>query len=162
MLSWAHYEGVVRESIHSLKYQNNLALGYLFALNLTSLIKSAGWDINFIVPVPLSKSHFRKRGYNQAALISRPLSKALKTGHLSRGLTRIRETATQTNLSAEARFLNVEGAFLGNTAKLINKNVLLVDDVITTGATMVNCTEALLAAGAAKVYCVSVARVFIG
>jgi competence protein ComFC len=64
-------------------------------------------------------------------------------------------------LSAEQRFLNVEGAFSGNPAKLNNKTVLLVDDVITTGAIMVNCTKALLTSGASKVYCISVAKVFV-
>jgi ComF family protein len=161
MLSWAHYEGNVRECIHSLKYKNNLALGYLFALKLQPIVASTGWQINTVIPVPLSKSHLKSRGYNQAALISRPLAQCLQVHHETRALTRVRETATQTKLSAQERFLNVEGAFSGNTAKLSNKNVLLVDDVITTGATMVNCTKALLESGASKVYCISVARVFV-
>jgi predicted amidophosphoribosyltransferase len=76
-------------------------------------------------------------------------------------LQRIKETSTQTKLNAEQRYLNVEGAFSGNPAKLKGKTVLLVDDVITTGATMINCTKALLTSGALKVYCISVARVFI-
>jgi predicted amidophosphoribosyltransferase len=74
---------------------------------------------------------------------------------------RVRETATQTKLNADQRIKNVEGAFSGNPAKLNNKHVLLVDDVITTGATMINCTKALLTSGASKVYCISVARVFV-
>jgi competence protein ComFC len=161
MLSWAHYDGSVRESIHSMKYKNNIALGHIFALKLMSEVIAANWLIDLVIPVPLSKSHFKNRGYNQAAIISRPLSHALGARHEVRALRRIRETSTQTKLNADQRFINVEGAFSGNPAKLIGKKVLLVDDVITTGATMINCTKALLASGASKVYCISVARVFV-
>lgn len=161
IISWAHYESSVRNSIHSLKYRNNLALGYFFAMKPLPKVIEASWSIDLVTPVPLSKSHFKERGYNQAALISHPLARGLGVRHETKALQRIRETSTQTKLSAEQRFLNVEGAFSGNPAKLNNKTVLLVDDVITTGATMVNCTKALLTSGASKVYCISVARVFV-
>ena len=161
MLSWAHFEGSVRDSIHSMKYQNNIALGYFFSQKLLSEVIAANWLIDLIIPVPLSKSHYKDRGYNQAALISRPLSLALGIRHEKSALMRVRETATQTKLNADQRIKNVEGAFSGNPAKLNNKHVLLVDDVITTGATMINCTKALLTSGASKVYCISVARVFV-
>lgn len=161
MISWAHYESSVRNSIHTFKYQNNIALGYFFAMKLLPLVIDANWSIDLVTPVPLSKSHYKDRGYNQAALISRPLARSLGVRHETKAIQRIRETSTQTKLSADQRFINVEGAFSGNPAKLNNKNVLLVDDVITTGATMVNCTKALLASGASKVYCISVARVFV-
>ncbi len=161
MLSWANYENTVRDSVHSLKYKNNIALGYFFALKLLPELITAQWPIDLVIPVPLSKSHLKSRGYNQATLISRPLSRALHILHETRGLLRVRETSTQTKLSAEQRFLNVEGAFSGNPAKLSDKNVLLVDDVITTGATMINCTKALLTSGASKVFCISVARVIV-
>jgi len=161
MLSWAQYNSSVRNSIHSLKYRNNIALGRFFAMKLLPVVIAANWPIDLVVPVPLSKSHYKNRGYNQAALISRPLARSLSLHHDTNALKRIRETSTQTKLSADQRFLNVEGAFSGNPAKLNNKTVLLVDDVITTGATMVNCTKALLTSGASKVYCLSVARVFV-
>ncbi len=76
-------------------------------------------------------------------------------------LMRIKETSPQFRLSASERQLNVADAFLGNPAKIKGRGVLIVDDVITTGATMDNCTKALLASGATKVYCISVARVVI-
>jgi competence protein ComFC len=114
-----------------------------------------------VSPVPLSRLHIKSRGYNQAVLISRPLSHALGIAHDTRTLQRIREISTQTKLSAEQRFINVEGAFSGNPAKLNDKSVLLVDDVITTGATMINCTKALLTSGASKVFCVSATRMFV-
>jgi ComF family protein len=161
MLSWAQYEGSVRNSIHSLKYRNNIALGYFFAMKLLPMIIETSWPIDLVLPVPLSKSHYKNRGYNQAALISRPLARSLNVQHDTKALQRIRETSTQTKLSADQRFLNVEGAFSANPAKLKDKKVLLVDDVITTGATMINCTKALLTSGASKVFCISVARVFV-
>lgn len=161
MLSWAHYKSSVRQAIHSMKYKNNIALGYYFALKLIPEVVATNWPIDLVIPVPLSRSHNKSRGYNQAVLISRPLSRALHLAHETGVLKRIRETSTQTKLNAEQRFQNVEGAFSGNPAKLNGKNVLLVDDVITTGATMINCTKALLASGALNVYCISVARVFV-
>jgi competence protein ComFC len=76
-------------------------------------------------------------------------------------LFRIKETKSQVNLPGEERHANVKDAFWGNPAKLNGRTVLLVDDVITTGATMENCTKALLASGAKKVYCISIARVIV-
>ncbi len=114
-----------------------------------------------VIPVPLNKSHFKERGFNQSALISRPIAHFAEKPFSANGLRRIRETAAQFSLCSEERQNNVKDAFWANPAKLNGKAVLLVDDIITTGATMENCTKALLAAGGKKVYCLSVASVFI-
>jgi competence protein ComFC len=78
--------------------------------------------------------------------------------HSNSAVARIKETVTQTTLHAKERFENMEDAFFGNPDKLKGRSVLVVDDVITTGATMQNCAKAILNAGAEKVYCISVAR----
>jgi ComF family protein len=161
MRSWAVYEGPVREAIHSLKYKNNIPLGYFFSQKLIPLIEKAGWSFDTVVPVPLSRSRQRSRGFNQSSLIARPLAHYFKIPFDAQSLFRIRETSPQFDLNAKERILNVEGAFLGNPANNKGKRVLIIDDVITTGATMVNCTNALLDSGASKVFCLSVARVVL-
>jgi ComF family protein len=159
MRSWAVYDKTVRQAIHSLKYKNNISLGYFFSQKIQSIITTQPWDFDIVIPVPLSKNHLKERGYNQSSLIGRPLSHLFGKSFLPDAIIRNRETKSQFELTAQERFENVKDAFLGNPAKLKGKGVLLVDDVITTGATMENCTKALLTAGASRVYCVSVARV---
>ncbi len=161
MRSWVEYSGAARDSIHSLKYKNNIALGHLYSKKLSEIVKKTSWKFDLVIPVPLSKKHFRERGFNQSSLIARPLAHLLDKSYEGSTLFRIRETKSQVNLSAEERHANVKDAFWGNPAKLNSRTVLLVDDVITTGATMENCVHALLASGAKKVYCISVARVVV-
>ncbi len=161
MRSWAIYEGPIREAIHSLKYKNNIPLGYYFSQKLVPLILEAGWNFDVVVPVPLNPSRLRSRGFNQSTLIARPLAHQFNLPFDNKSLSRIRDTSPQVDLSANERFLNVEGAFLGNPANIKGKGVLIIDDVITTGATMINCTKALLESGATKVFCLSVARVIL-
>lgn len=125
------------------------------------MIQKEKWEIDKVIPVPINKSRLKERGFNHSALISRPIAHFFQIPFDANGLKRIRETATQFSLSSEERQENVKDAFWGNPATLKDKTVLLVDDIITTGATIDNCTKALLAAGAKKVYCLSVARVFV-
>jgi len=161
MRSWAVYSDSIRESIHSLKYKNNIPLGYFFSQKLIPIIDKANWQFDLIIPVPINRSHYRERGFNQSSLIARPLAHYFGLPFSDTALNRIRETASQFSLGAEERIRNVEGAFRGNPAKIKGKGVLLIDDIITTGATMVNCTKALVESGATKVYCLSVARVVV-
>jgi competence protein ComFC len=161
MRSWAVYSESIRESIHSLKYKNNIPLGYYFSKKLIPLIAIANWSFDLVVPVPLNRSHYRDRGYNQSSLIARPLAHSLGLPFNDSALERIRETSPQFSLSAEERILNVKDAFRGNPANIKGKGVLIIDDVITTGATMENCTKALVESGATRVYCLSVARVIV-
>lgn len=161
MRSWAVYSESIRESIHSLKYKNNVPLGYFFSQQLVPLVDKAGWNFDLVVPVPLNRSHYRERGYNQSSLIARPLARSLGLPFTDSALKRIRETSPQFKLNAEERIKNVKDAFYGNPANIKGKGVLIIDDVITTGATMENCSKALVEAGATKVYCLSVARVIV-
>jgi ComF family protein len=158
MRSWAVYDGVVRNSIIKLKFKQDLGLGHQLAKPLITLLNQTGWEIDLVVPIPLSKSHLKSRGYNQAALISYPISLAYGFQHSTSAILRIKETASQVRLQVEDRYQNMVGAFLGNPAKLKGKRILVVDDVITTGATMHNCVNAIRDAGAKEVFCISVAR----
>jgi len=151
------YEGVVRECVHALKYGNNHGMGEMFAVWLAAMVHEEGWEVDLIVPVPLSQPRQKARGYNQAARIAKPLSVYLGEAYSSFALARIRETRSQVGLSVEERQINVTGAFRAEPGVVKDKRVLLVDDVMTTGSTMRACSEALLLGGAAAVYCVTVA-----
>ena len=154
----AHYEGVLRECLHSLKYDENRGLGELFARWLAPLVSKASWQIELVIPVPLSDERFRERGYNQSALIARPLAAQLGLPYNNYGLKRVLNTPSQVGLSAEDRRRNVAKAFSAEKAIVSSKSVLLVDDVMTTGSTLGACADALLHVGAKAVYAVTVGR----
>jgi competence protein ComFC len=156
--SWAEYRGPVRRALHGLKYRQNLALGDSLSIHLIHLYNQLNWSVDMIIPVPLSPKRKRSRGYNQAALLARPLS--LATGIPYRGsvLIRLRETVSQVGLSEIDRSQNVRGAFSACSDQIRGKTILVVDDITTTGATIQNCALALIDAGADKVYGLTVAR----
>ena len=156
--SWALYEGPVREAIKRLKYRQNMSLGVILADPLVDLLDELGWEIDLVIPVPLGVARLRERGYNQAVLIARPL--ALRTGlrYNSKGLTRIRETQSQVGLSYDQRRANVQNAFHGNRDLIVNRKILVIDDVATSSSTMDACGAALKKAGAEKVYGLTLAR----
>jgi ComF family protein len=109
--------------------------------------------------VPLHPVKRRTRGYNQSEVLAAGLATRLGLPRLGRALRRIRFTSTQTSLTARQRADNVRGAFLASLpARFQQRHLLLVDDVMTTGATVSECSRCLLAAGAASVWVVTVAR----
>jgi ComF family protein len=154
----AHYEGVLRECLHSLKYDENRGLGELFARWLKPLVNNASWQIDLVLPVPLSDQRFHERGYNQSALIARPLAAQLGVPYNAYGLKRVLNTPSQVGLSAEERRRNVAKAFYAEEAIVMSKSILLVDDVMTTGSTLGACVDALMNGGAKAVYAVTVGR----
>ncbi len=158
LCSWAEFEGPLREAIHHFKYQQDVALGDFFCTFLIAIIEEHKWQFDLVVPVPVSKSRLKSRGYNQSELLSRPIARYFCVNHSTKALKRVRETESQFSLSSKERNRNMEDAFLGFPAKLNNKRVLVVDDIITTGATMNQCAKSLLQAGAKEVYGVSIAK----
>lgn len=140
-------ESRYRNLFHELKYKGQdligTEMGRLFGLELQGT-PFAGVDM--IHPVPLHPDKLRKRGYNQSALIAKGIAEILNIPVMSDLVIRTTETQTQTRKSRYDRWENVRNAFQINYPEaLCNKHVLLVDDVITTGATVEACTEALLA-----------------
>lgn len=159
--SWAEYEGPLREALHNLKYKNDLELGNVFSSALVTIIRALNWNFDFIIPMPISPNHYKVRGYNQSMVIARPIALALGISIANNLVERNKETRSQVNLNREERFKNLQSAFSANSAKLLNKKVLLVDDICTTGATISSCSKTLKDAGCSEIYCLTVARTLI-
>lgn len=153
----ADYEGVIRECIHALKYEKRLGFGWFFSKPLSEIVIKEGWQPDLISPVPLSQERMRERGYNQAAQIAKPLAARLGVQYNPYGLVRIRDTKSQVGLSAGERRINVAGAFEAKTELVFGKKVLIIDDVMTTGATLGACANALKLAGSNEIYCLVLA-----
>jgi len=156
--SWAIYQGPLRKAVQGLKYHRNLALGDYFAPALVEVFQAQHWDIDLVVPVPLSPNRRRQRGYNQAEILAFPFALAIQKPIDSRALTKYRETPSQVGRSANERRENVKGAFTANPKSVSGHRVVLIDDVITTGATLNECAVALFKAGANAVFGLTLAR----
>ncbi len=155
----APYAGPVREALHALKFRGRRALGApLGDLLVERCAPALPDDVDALVPVPLAPARARERGYNQAVLLAERAAPALGRPVRARWLTRVRPTAPQSELGADARRANVRGAFRAAPAA-IGRHVVVVDDVLTTGATVAECARALRAAGARAVGVLVVARV---
>ena len=152
------FAGSIRNAIHRLKYQRDIALAETLSCFLVELYHETKWEIDLIVPVPLGVVRRRERGYNQAALIAFPFSLAVQIPYCGRAIQRVRETSSQVDLGFLQRLENVKGAFWADPRKVAGKVVLVVDDVTTTGATLNSCADALKNAGAKTVYGFVVAR----
>lgn len=161
------FNPISKKLIYQFKYKPYLSSlsSFLTDLLYESLIQNENFnDLNhqslILVPIPLSSARFKKRGYNQAEILAKELSKRLGF-EVCNALERIKETRTQVGLSKEKRKENIAGAFALKT-KFVSyfkgKNVILVDDVLTTGSTFLEAASVLKRNGAVKVWAIAFAR----
>ena len=153
-------EGKVQHLVHELKYKGNADAGVFLGQELGKTIKEAPLfqGIDFLIPVPLHPKREKQRGYNQSMMIARGISEVTGIPVGAQFLFRSVDTATQTHKTKEERWLNVKDIFeLRNGEKLEGKNVLLVDDVLTTGATLEACALKLSGVSGITVSCATAA-----
>ncbi len=153
-------KGRVQRLLHQLKYKGIKDLGEHLGVRYGSLLQDYHYHEQFdlVIPVPLHKQKLRKRGYNQSAFFAKGLGKAMDVPVNNAALQRTINTGTQTNKNRLSRWQNVEQVFIvSKPDQVIGKRVLLVDDVLTTGATLEACAAALLSAGATEVSIATIA-----
>lgn len=155
-------ESEIQQVIHALKYQKYRSVGVLFGALLGNEVKKrTNINFDYIVPVPLHHSKKRERGYNQSSYIARGISKTLGCDVLEKCLKRTRFTKTQTQLDIHERRENVKDAFVLSNSykkKIFGKNLMIVDDVITTGSTILECMRVLKENGCGEVMICSIAK----
>jgi ComF family protein len=156
--SWAVFDSPVQNALHTLKYRKNIGLGDALAMQMVDFVRGLNWPVHMLIPTPLGKKRQQERGYNQVALVARPLAYELRLVYAPQALRKVRETRSQVGLNVQERRQNVSEAYQADPAAVKRKSVLIMDDVATTGSTIAASAEALLAAGAEDVYAVTIAR----
>lgn len=151
------YGGQAAVAIRHLKYGGRSYLGRPLATLLRPRLPEL-MPLDLVLPVPLHPRRLRKRGYNQAAVLAAELVRGQQLCALYGALKRHRDTGSQASLSRDRRLQNLRGAFTASAARVRGARALLVDDVMTTGATAAACSEALLDAGAQEVKVLTLAR----
>jgi len=154
--AWGWYRGTLQKLLHAFKFDGHDFLAPPLAGHLDDVVTSRDRDFDVLVAVPLHRKRLRERGYNQAELLSRHLARSIGIPGKS-WLARPVETRAQSTLPREDRAGNVRRAFVADR-RVRGASVLLVDDVMTTGATLEASARALREAGARRVCAVTVAR----
>ncbi|MBQ4068818.1 MAG: ComF family protein [Lachnospiraceae bacterium] len=151
------HNGQMKKSLYDFKYKNKREYAKAYGEELVNNLKYEilAWNADVIMPVPLHKSKLRHRGYNQAELIARELSRRLEIPMDSKILKRTRKTRAQKELNDSDRKKNVKNAFIVDKSIVKYKKVILVDDIYTTGSTIDSCAKVLKEKGVEKVYYVS-------
>lgn len=146
--------------IHAFKYEKKFLLGKMLGEMLAKGLEERMdyWKIDYIIPTPLHYMKKSERGFNQSYFIAAGIKNILGMGVKNDIVKRIRHTKSQTTMSMSERTLNVNGAFKVKNEKIIkDKNILIIDDVITTGSTIQEIGKVLLNAGANKIFAASAA-----
>jgi len=156
------YENIILNAIHQFKYKRDMSIGKI----MSSFMADFSYpdidltDYSLIIPVPLHIKRLRERGFNQSLILARAVGKKRKIPVDFSMLKRHKFTITQTGLNKHERKQNIKGAFeISDKKKIHGKNVILVDDVYTTGATVNECAKTLLQEGAQKISVLTLARV---
>lgn len=154
--SFGLYHDPLRKGINLLKYHGKKRLSRPLS---EFLIRAGLPEADSVIPVPLYHKRLRKREFNQSALISKYIAEEMKSRLLLDCLVKVRDTLPQVGLRYKARVNNIKGAFkVSNNEFIKDRSIILVDDVVTTGATIRECSRTLKKAGAGKIYVVSLAH----
>jgi ComF family protein len=154
------YDDVSRPLVLAFKHGGHMDRIDMFAAQMHRAGRTMLADADLILPVPLHRWRLAKRRFNQSALLASALSRRSGVPMDPHGLLRTKQTPTQGGLSAKGRRRNVQGAFtVAEPEAVAGKRLVLVDDVMTTGATLESCARTLKRAGAARVDCLCLARV---
>ena len=152
------YNDFMSSMISKFKYHNSPYMSQTFAYMLLDFFKTLDWEVDIVVPVPITKKRKKQRGFNQSLLIAQKFAKENKITLLDDVLIKTTETSHQADLNYAERQKNIVGTFkVQNKKKVAGKNVLIIDDVFTTGATTSACAEVLKKAKAKKVFVLCVA-----
>jgi ComF family protein len=156
--SYSHYQPPLSLALQKLKYHRDIGIAEVLAQYLVELYNKNKVDIDMVIPVPLSKKRLHERGYNQSFLLALPFAIMINKPINKQSLRRIKETRSQVGLDRHERFDNVTEAFFADTTSVYGKNILLIDDVSTTGSTLEACASALKIAGAKDIVGFTLAR----
>ena len=156
-----YYEGTLREAIHLFKFGKRQEMGRHLGRLMVDRFPSE-WDpsaLDLLFPVPLHPRRLRERGFNQSLILAQILANSLGIKMEARQLVRSRPTLPQSDLPLGKKFENLKGAFeVRRPEKMEGKNILLVDDICTSGATAQEASKTLIKAGAVKVFVYTLAR----
>ncbi|MBQ6820057.1 MAG: ComF family protein [Clostridium sp.] len=161
VLSYGYYNGVLKKIILEFKYNKNFVAGAILVEFLEKVIRENNIVIDYIIYIPSSKKSMKNRGFNQCEYLAIELKKKLKID-ICNDIVKNKNIKEQKLLSKEERVENIKGAFkLKSTKKIKNKNLLLIDDVMTTGATIYECEKLLMENGANSIKLLTVAKSYI-
>jgi len=147
-------KGKVQNLIHALKYRGKKQVGSLLGEQFGSYLSASPiyQQIDLIVPVPLHPKKLKFRGYNQSDCFAQGLSQVMKIETIPNAIARVKDTSTQTGMGRMERLENMMTSFVvSDPLKVAGKSILLVDDVLTTGATLEACAQVLIKAGASRI-----------
>ncbi len=159
--SRARYSGGLRRAILTLKNRRNDALGRTLSKGLLDLMSCLDWELDAVIPIPLAQHRLAKRGFNQVDLFAQPVAAGLGAEWLPQAVNRARETEPQVDLTVTQRWENVQRSFVADPRQICGLNVLVIDDIMTTGATLNAAASALKHAGATRVYGLTLARALL-
>jgi len=153
------FEGVIRTAVHELKYYNLRSISGLLGEYMAGYYSQNKLAGDYLVPVPLHAKRFRERGYNQSELLAQQLSLLTGVPVLDNAVTRVIDNKPQARTSSiEERRRNVENIFECGNRSVDGKEVVIIDDVCTSGATLEACAKTLIKAGAKRTYGFTLAR----
>ena len=157
LVSAFHYKGAYRQIFLDFKFNGQLAYGHILGTAMADVLKDRDVfsDYQYIVPVPISKERLAERGYNQSQVLAEYISKTLNIP-VNEVLIRTKHSAPQSTVETSMRAKNVRGAYEA-TEKFNGKNVIIFDDICTTGSTVTECARTLKTAGAGKICVISAA-----